>query len=244
MASFRIGTSGWSYGHWRGRFYPEGLPSSRWFSHYAAHFDTVELNASFYRLPQESAWRGWAERAPEGFVFAVKASRLITHLQRLADSEDAVRTLLDRARLLGPHLGPVLYQLPPSFQREDGRLAAFLELLPRDVGHVFEFRHASWFHEDVFALLRRAGAAFCIFHRGRFQAPVVATAPFAYVRFHGPDDRYGGDYAEEDLRAWAGRLRGLAREVETVYCYFNNDVNAYAVANARRLRELVAGENP
>ncbi|HEY8491842.1 MAG TPA: DUF72 domain-containing protein [Dehalococcoidia bacterium] len=244
MAQFRIGTSGWSYQHWRERFYPRGVPASRWLSYYAEHFDTVELNASFYRLPRESTWRGWAERAPEGFLFAVKASRLITHLQRLEGSQESVRALLDRARLLGPHLGPVLYQLPPGLQRDDARLAAFLEILPADVQHAFEFRHPSWFDEGVYALLRRFGAAFCMVDRGTFETPALATARFAYARFHGPQGWYGGDYDEGELREWAGRLRGLAAEVEAVYAYFNNDVNAFAVKNALRLRELLRGENP
>jgi uncharacterized protein YecE (DUF72 family) len=178
-----VGTSGWSYKHWRGPFYPPGLPTSGWLAHYHAQFATVELNNSFYRLPQEKTFRNWSEAVPKGFRFAVKASRFITHIKRLRDCEEPLETFLGRARLLGEALGPVLYQLPPNFHCKPenmDRLADFLSLLPRDVRHVFEFRHDSWFNNDVFFLLRLHNAGFCAFHMVDWETPLEATTDLAY----------------------------------------------------------------
>lgn len=237
-----VGTSGWSYKHWRGPFYPPGLPTSKWLAHYYAEFATVELNNSFYRLPQEKTFRDWGQAVPEGFRFAVKASRFISHIKRLKDCEEPVETFAGRARLLGDALGPILYQLPPNFHCKPenvDRLAEFLSLLPRDVRHVFEFRHDSWFNADVFFLLRMHNVGFCAFHMVDWETPLEATTDLAYVRFHGSDSVYGGSYSDEQLADWARRLQELPEDVAEAYVYFNNDAYGYAVENARTLGRLL-----
>ena len=241
---FWVGTSGWVYPHWSGVFYPERLPQREWFAYFARHFSTVEINNTFYRLPQERTWRAWREQAPEGFRYAVKGSRFITHIKRLRDCEEPVATFMERAQLLGPHLGPVLWQLPPQMKCDPERLDAFCALLPRDAAHVFEFRRRDWFCEDVFAVLRRHHIGFCIYHMVDEETPVEATSEIAYMRFHGSGALYGGRYPDHDLAQWAERLRALPPEVREVYVYFNNDAFGYAVENAATLRGLLreAGE--
>lgn len=235
---FRIGTSGWVYPHWRGVFYPETLPQSQWFAFYATVFSTVEINNTFYRLPGENAWRHWREAAPEGFLYAVKGSRFITHIRRLRPGPEPVDLFTSRARLLGERLGPILWQLPPGHHRDVERLRSFLQLLPRDLPHVFEFRHASWFCDEVYTALREFGAGFCAYHMVDHATPLVATADFAYMRFHGSGDLYGGRYGDDELRVWAERLSALP--VSEVFVYFNNDAYGHAVANARTLMGLTS----
>ncbi len=235
---YLIGTSGWHYDHWRDRFYPERLAKAKWLDYYARFFSTVELNASFYRLPTEKAFERWRDTSPPGFVFAIKASRLITHYRRLANVEEALATFFSRARLLGAKLGPILYQLPPGLHRDDARLDDFLALLPRDLHHVLEFRHASWFADSVFDILRRHNAAFCVLSMPDFDCPVLATADFAYVRFHGSQAKYSSLYTDVELDGWAERIRSLSAN-GPVYAYFNNDANAYAVHNALALMQLL-----
>ena len=236
---YYVGTSGWHYDHWRGVVYPGDLAKSGWLGYYSGRFPTVELNNSFYRLPSERAFAMWRDSTPAGFLFAVKVSRFITHIKKLRNVEGPVETFLERARILEDKLGPLLYQLPPNMKRNDALLEAFWGLLP--VGsHVFEFRHESWLDEGVFKTLRRHNAGFCIFDMPDFTTPVTATADFAYVRFHGSQWMYGGCYSDEELRVWAGRLQGLG--VRTVYAYFNNDAEGFAVRNALMLaRELELG---
>lgn len=240
--SFRgyfVGTSGYHYRHWRERFYPRRLPARAWLAYYAERFTTVELNNPFYRLPSEAGFRAWREQTPTGFRFAVKASRFITHLKRLRDVQAPVATFLQRARLLGDKLGPVLYQLPPSLQRDDQRLRDFLAVLPAGVEHVIEFRHSSWFGESALDLLRERGVALCTADHPSAPAPFVVTAPFAYVRFHGRQGAYEGSYGDEELRVWASRLREVAPELKAGYVYFNNDAYAAAVGDALRLRAML-----
>ncbi len=240
-----IGTSGWVYSHWRGPFYPQDLPAAKWLDYFYRRFTTVELNASFYRLPKEQTWRNWGLKVPAGFRFAVKASRYITHIKRLNDCEEPLETFLDRARLLGDALGPVLYQMPPNFHRtpeNSDRLAYFLSLLPYDVRHVFEFRHASWFDAETFALLRIHNVGFCAFHMVDRETPLEATTDFAYLRFHGTAGLYGGSYSDEQLAGWARRLRDLPDDVRDVYVYFNNDTLGHAVANAQTLASLLSAQ--
>jgi uncharacterized protein YecE (DUF72 family) len=241
MTTFWVGTSGWVYRHWRGRFYPPALPQTAWFQYYSERFDTVELNNSFYRMPSEAAWRSWAARAPTGFRFAVKASRFITHLKRLKDCREPVSLLARRAGLLGTHLGPVLFQLPANFQRDDARLDEFLAVLPATLQAVFEFRHPSWFDEAVYRRLRRAGVGFCISLMPEGETPRWITGGVAYVRFHGTDALYSGSYSDEQLADWAQWLRALRPDVRDAYAYFNNDAEANAVRNAVTLRRLLDG---
>ncbi len=234
---YRIGCSGWSYRHWRDDFYPKGVPQSRWLEHYASVFDTVELNNSFYKLPSENAVRGWKERSPEGFTFAVKASRLITHYRRLRGAESALETFLERMKGLGDKLGPVLFQTPPRFRRDEGVLRDFLALLPEGLMPVFEFRDDSWWKDSVFEVLRDGDAAFCIYNAGQTSTPVVATCRETYVRFHGPVEAYRTGYGDGELREWRDRIEGLG--ARRAWVYFNNDVGGHAHRDARTLIALV-----
>jgi uncharacterized protein YecE (DUF72 family) len=242
MGAIRIGTSGWVYPHWRGRFYPRDLPQRAWFAYYARVFDTVEINNTFYRLPSEEAVQQWQAQAPEGFLYAVKASRFLTHVKRLKDVAGPLDRFLERARLLREHLGPVLVQLPASFHRTPEnlrRLRAFFDLLPPRLTVVMEYRHASLFHEEVYALMRASRVGLVVVSDPERPTAFVATAPVVYVRFHGPTGaRYRGNYPRHQLRTWAARIRVLA-EGRTAFVYFNNDWNAYAVRNALALRELL-----
>ncbi len=210
--SIRIGCSGWNYAHWRnGVFYPPRLPASKWLEHYARFFDTVEVNATFYRLPRRSSVARWVEQSPPGFAFAIKASRYLTHIKRLSDLGPGLERFYACIEpLLGsPKLGPILWQLPPNFKRDDGRLAAALERLPKQQRHCFEFRDASWFHADVYALLREHGVALVIGDRPEvhsFQSHEL-TADFTFVRFHSGTRGRRGNYSESELEEWAQRLR-------------------------------------
>jgi uncharacterized protein YecE (DUF72 family) len=236
----RVGTSGWIYRDWRGRFYPKELPVRRWLEYYARHFDTVEINNSFYRLPSPEVFRAWRRQAPAGFVYAVKASRYLTHRKKLKDPAEPLENVLGNARELGPHLGPVLYQLPPRWHCNVGRLRDFIALLPRDLMHVFEFRDPSWYNGEVRALLSETGMNFCIHDMRGSAAPPWATGPLVYVRFHGPTAAaYHGRYTRPQLRTWARKIRTFLDEGHDVAAYFNNDVGGHAVTNARQLREML-----
>jgi uncharacterized protein YecE (DUF72 family) len=238
---YYIGTSGWQYEDWRGVFYPGDLPKGRWLEFYTTRFRTVELNNSFYHLPSEKAFTSWRDRTPPGFLFAVKASRFITHIKRLRNTEEPLENFLSRARLLGDKLGPILYQLPPGMRRNEELLEGFLKTLPGGLLHTVEFRNASWYHEGVLALLERYNVAFCIHDMQGCESPVVATADFAYVRFHGTLGLYYGSYSDEELEEWAGRLRTIGGRVRAVYVYFNNDVAGYAVKDAANLARMLEG---
>ncbi len=234
-----IGTSGWHYEHWRGRFYPSDLPRSQWLEFYARYFSTVELNNSFYRLPSENAFTSWFKSTPPHFTFAVKVSRFITHIKRLTDTGEAANRFINSARILSTKLGPLLYQLPPDVPRNDTRLEAFLAALPQEVKHVFEFRNKSWLDEGIFDILRRHHAGFCIFDMPGTRTPLVATADFAYIRFHGSASLYSSYYSDEELAGWAKQIAELSRNLKTIYIYFNNDTQAFAVENAMKLRSFL-----
>jgi uncharacterized protein YecE (DUF72 family) len=238
-AKYYVGTSGWHYEHWRGRFYPLELPKSKWLEFYARSFTTVELNNSFYNLPSEKAFANWGNSSPDGFVYAVKVSRFITHIKKLRNVGEALEKFLERAKLLGGKLGPLLYQLPPGMHRNDQVLEAFLSILPRELSHVFEFRHESWLDKGVFDLLHKYNAGFCIYDMPNFTTPLEATADFVYVRFHGSTWLYGGSYSDEELTKWAKEISKLARGKKAVYIYFNNDAEAFAVQNARTLERMI-----
>jgi uncharacterized protein YecE (DUF72 family) len=239
MAPIRIGCSGWQYRHWRGSFYPKDLPVDRWLEHYAREFDTVELNNSFYRLPEADAFARWARRAPATFTFAVKASRYLTHIRRLRDTSEGPKRFWSRAARLGPHLGPVLYQLPPRWHRDLDRLATFLAAAPRERDQAVEFRDPDWYHPDTFALLDRCGVALCLHDMPGSTTEPAPIGPFVYVRFHGSGAKYGGRYPSQALSAWAERLAGWAREGRACWAYFNNDIGGHAPRDAARLREMV-----
>jgi len=233
---YYIGTSGWHYNHWQGRFYPEALSKPKWLEFYAGHFTTVELNNSFYRLPSETAFATWHESSPAAFIFAVKVSRFITHIKRLKDTEEAVERFINRAKILEEKLGPLLYQLPPNMHRNDETLESFLSTLPQGLKHVIEFRHQSWLEEKVFEILHKYNIGFCVFDMPSLSCPLMATADFAYVRFHGSSALYSSCYSDEELADWAKRLADLAANLKAVYIYFNNDAEAFAVRNDKTLR--------
>jgi uncharacterized protein YecE (DUF72 family) len=234
-----IGTSGWTYPHWRGTFYPADLPQSRWFTFYAERFRTVEINNTFYHLPGPETFDAWRDQAPARFVYAVKASRYITHMKKLKDAAEPLSRLLERARRLREHLGPLLYQLPSNWQRDLERLRTFLGLLPGDLQHVFEFRHQSWLTDETFALLDRAGVGFCIMDLPGLETPVRVTGGLVYVRFHGPERAYEGSYSDGELASWASRIGQFVRRGLKTYVYFNNDAHGYAARDAERLRRLL-----
>ena len=239
----RVGLSGWNYAHWRdGVFYPFRLPASRWLEFYAERFDTVEVNSTFYRLPQVDVAARWVEQTPEGFLFAVKASRYLTHIKRLRDLGPGLERFLERIEpLLGsPKLGPILWQLPPTFRRDHERLADALARLPRELRHCVEFRDPSWFVADTYALLREHGVALAIGDRPQvnaFQAHEL-TADWTYVRFHSGTRGRRGNYSESELRKWAERLREW-RGTHEVCADVNNDWEGFAPRNAARLRRLL-----
>ena len=239
----RIGCSGWNYAHWRhGVVYPPRLPASRWLDHYATLFDTVEINATFYRLPRVPAVARWVEQSPPGFLFAVKASRYLTHVKRLAELGEGLDLFYERIRPLveSPKLGPILWQLPPTFRRDDDRLARALGAFPPG-RHCVEFRHPSWFAEEVYELLRAHGVALVIGDRPEvhaFQSHEL-TADFTFVRFHYGARGRRGNYSERELEEWARRIESWRAHVD-VYAYFNNDWEGFAVRNGLWLRRRLA----
>ena len=238
-AQIRIGCSGWEYRHWRGSFYPADLPQSRWLEFYASKFDTVELNGTFYRLPEAKTFDRWRERAPDGFRYAVKASRYLTHQRRLNDPEEPIDRLWTRAAQLEDRLGPMLYQLPPRWNRNLERLEGFLSLLPPKWEHAIEFRDPSWHHPDTYRLLQRHGVALCLHDMPAARAPDEPVGPFVYVRFHGRGGSYAGSYPPQALGTWARRLVEWAGSGLPAWVYFNNDVGGHAPRDAMRLREAV-----
>jgi uncharacterized protein YecE (DUF72 family) len=237
----RIGCSGWNYGSWKDELY-RGRPARLWLALYARHFDTVEVNSTFYRLPTVKAVQGWVEQTPPGFVFAVKGSRYLTHIKRLTDLDQGLRRFYERIEplLRSPKLGPVLWQLPPTFRRDDERLARALAALPPG-RHAFEFRHASWFADPVYELLRARGAALVIADRpevNEFQTHEL-TADWTFVRFHYGSRGRRGNYSEGELEEWAKRIERWRRRAD-VYAYFNNDWEGFAVRNGLWLKTRLA----
>jgi uncharacterized protein YecE (DUF72 family) len=236
----RIGCSGWLYRHWRELFYPAGLPQRRWFEHYAATFDTVELNTSFYHLPKPETFDKWRAQAPLGFRYAVKAPRFITHMKKLKDCAEPVGEFIRRARHLNETLGPLLYQLPPRWGYDRERLETFIDHLPADLVHVFEFREKSWLAEEVLALLDSRGISFCAHDIPGGATPRWAAGRAAYVRFHGGQGKYWGRYPDEALLGWTDWIVAQAKGGRDVWCYFNNDIGGDAIHDALTLRAMVA----
>jgi len=241
MSRFYCGACGWNYWHWRGIFYPEELRSWDWLKHYAGVFDTVEINASFYRLPERKTFERWRKSTPDGFVFAVKASRYLTHVKKLADPEEPLERLLEASGGLGEKRGPILFQFPPNWGIDLPRLEAFLKLLPAGLRTAFEFRNDTWHRDDLWSLLARYGAAYCMMDSPGLPLHVKQTADFSYVRMHSGGEATHGNYTEKALKTWAERIGGLL-EGGDVYVYFNNDIHGYALHNALELRRMVVGE--
>ncbi len=239
----RIGTSGWVYGDWRGRFYPKGVPQSRWLQYYAQHFDTVELNATTYRLPKPEQVKRWCEAVPDGFLYTVKLSRLVTHRKTLpARVDEFIENYMHRAACFEREkIAQILVQFPPYLERDDRHLRAFLDKLPAEYRYVVEFRNASWLADDVLRILRDRDMAFCVHDYPGVRTPdVVTSSRLAYVRLHGYTGLYVGNYPRRSLAYWAKRVRRLSEQARDVFVYFNNDTLAAAPHDATILRQLLA----
>ncbi len=238
--SVRIGTSGWVYPHWRGRFYPAALPARRWLEHYAGVFDTVELNNSFYRQPSLAQFARWREAVPEGFRYAVKLNRFITHVRRLAVDAETVARSYDTVAGLGPALAAILVQLPPRFAFDEDRFEAFMRAVSRRRRrHALEPRDASWLTDGALDALRRRNVALCVVDTPKWPSRLAVTSDLVYLRFHGPKGLYSSPYDRGLLAEWAERIRAWRDGGHDVLAYFNNDARAYAPRDALRLRELV-----
>jgi len=237
--NIHIGTSGWHYAHWKGPFYPEHLPTSEMFSHYSRDFKAVEINNSFYRLPKKETLQDWRNTAPDPFVFAVKASRYITHMKKLKDPRDPVASLLEIITGLEAKLGPILFQLPPRWNVNPGRLRDFLTSLPQGFRYAFEFRDPSWFDDRIYDALKQAGAAFCMYDLAGRRSPKRVTADFIYIRLHGPGKAYEGQYDTSTLTGWAGAMYAWLNQGKEIFCFFDNDQNGYAAQDALRLQKMM-----
>lgn len=240
MAELFIGISGWSYAEWAGKFYPAEIPKNRWLEYYCHQFATVEINASFYRLPKETTFQKWRETAPKDFIFAVKASRYITHIKKLNDPVESADLFLTRVRLLGDKLGPILFQLPPNLKVKLDELEQILQSRPKELRYCFEFRHTSWFCKEVYDLLRQYNTALCIADSPKFPLVIQRTSDFSYFRLHGSRILYRSRYSSEELKTWAERVQRYLDEGADVYVYFDNTDGGHATTNALELVSLLS----
>jgi uncharacterized protein YecE (DUF72 family) len=236
--SIRIGTSGWTYKHWQGIFYPAGLSKSKWLEYYSRHFGTVELNASFYRLPKRETFQNWKARTPDDFLWSVKASKFITHTRRLDNCAEPLDRLYGISAGLGEKLGVILFQLPPSLAYNEKTLREFCKTLNPRIRHTIEVRHPSWINDQAFSLLSEFNIALCIADTaGRYPSCEAITSDFVYIRLHGSQKLYASEYSEEELRNWAEKVHEWNRDT---FVYFDNDFEGHAVNNAGRLKELLS----
>ncbi|MBW1999586.1 MAG: DUF72 domain-containing protein [Deltaproteobacteria bacterium] len=241
-AEWRVGTSGWNYRHWKGIFYPEEIPQAKWLEYYARHFDTVEVNATFYRLPAPSTFENWYARTPEGFLWSVKGNKYITHTRRLSEPGEPIERLYKGVECLREKLGPILFQLPPSLSFDRSLFESFCKELRPSFQHALEVRHQSWLDDDAFRVMERYNIAFCISDTaGRYPYQEIVTADFIYVRLHGSKKLYASCYTEEELKEWADKIRKWGKRL---FIYFDNDYEGFAVKNAARLKELLGIGNP
>lgn len=237
--SIHIGTSGWHYEHWKGHFYPKDLPSDHFLAYYARYFQTAEINNTFYHLPGEKAVAEWRDAVPSGFIFAVKASRYITHMKKLNDPQQALSLFFKRVETLGDKLGPILFQLPPHWHFNLERLKAFLQTLPHNFRYAFEFRDGSWINDSTSQVLVEHNATFCIYDFAGTESPKIVTSDLLYVRLHGPKAAYAGRYDTKTLAEWAENFLTWKSQDKQIFCYFDNDEAGYAVQDALRLKEMV-----
>lgn len=236
-----IGTSGWYYNDWIGPFYPEGYFYKDFLSYYSDSFNTVEVNNSFYKLPTNNALKKWKDIVNKNFVFSVKASRYITHMKKLKDTQKSLSDFLSAIRILNGNLGPLLFQLPPGWHKNLERLEDFVKALPRNYKYAFEFRDITWFDERVYKILREHNAGFCIYELAGNKSPEIITSDFVYIRLHGPgNEKYKGNYSTQQLNTWAVKLRRWANEDKEMYCYFDNDQKGYAAKNALALKKIMS----
>ena len=240
MSRLYCGSCGWNYRDWKARFYPKDVAQGKWLSYYSGYFDTVEINNSFYRLPEKKTFENWRSQTPDGFVFAVKASRYLTHIKKLKDPKQPLERLLSHSSGLAEKRGPILYQFPPRWHVDLERLECFLRLLPASDRHVFEFRDETWQVEEVWSLLEKYNTGYCVMDSPWLPLHVRTTAAFSYVRMHSGGEESHGNYTDERLSEWARRVEDLLARGD-VYVYFNNDQYGYAVDNAAALRDLVEG---
>lgn len=230
-----IGTSGWSYQHWRDNFYPEKLSTKEWLSFYGEAFPSVEVNTTFYHTPLKTTVQNWYATVPEDFIFSVKASRYLTHLKRLKECEQSLDFFYKSIQGLKEKTGPLLFQLPPFFKCDPERLAEFISHFKKGYQHVFEFRHSSWFTDEIYELLSKKGIALCITDLNGYLSPEEITADFTYIRLHGPKKAYQGSYSPAQLRSWRKKIE---KWNVSVYCYFDNDEKGYAIQDAKSLKDL------
>lgn len=233
-----IGTSGWSYKHWRGTFYPQEIKIKDHFNYYTRHFNTVEINNTFYGLPSAETFLKWNNAVNDAFLFVIKANRYITHIKKLSNASESMTLFMERIKLLGKKLGPVLFQLPPTLKPNLEILEIFLQELPENHRYVFEFRNKDWHTEELYLLLKKYNCALCIYELAGYMSPVKITANFVYLRLHGPDDKYQGNYSDEILKEWAAQCREWS-ETKEVFVYFDNDEKGYAAFNALKFKELI-----
>lgn len=240
MAKIHIGTSGWNYEHWEGPFYPEDLSKEDWLDHYQGQFDTVEVNNTFYNLPNPETLKDWKNQVPEDFTFAAKANRYITHMKKLKEPKDSLENMLNVFNAFGDKLDPILFQLPPNWNFDEDRLRHFMDLLPNELLTTFEFRDESWINDTTFDILRENDSAFCIYDLAGYQSPMEVTADYVYVRLHGPSDqKYQGKYNGDQLAWWADRINEWRDQDLDVYLYFDNDEQGFAPQNALELKDMV-----
>ena len=239
-----IGTSGWHYKHWKGNFYPARIAHSEMLRWYAQRLRTIEINNCFYRLPTPETVQSWVEQTPADFCFSLKASRYITHNRKLIDPEQTTLKFLEMARGFGKKLGPIVFQLPPSWSMNEERLAGLLKALPTKYKYAFEFRHPSWHTPAIYRALRKFNAALCIFEIAGMQSPLEVTADFVYVRLHGPGKAYQGKYSPGALHRWAERIEEWTSEHRKVFFYFDNDQSGFAAENAVELSQLIGESVP
>lgn len=238
-SQIQIGTSGWDYDAWRGSFYPAEMGHEDPLAFYARVFPTVEVNYSFYHLPERDTFVRWREGTPSDFLFSVKANRYLTHMKKLKDAAEPLQRFLGAARGLGEKLGVVLFQLPPFWHTDESRLRSFLELLPEGIRFTFEFRHESWYTEGVLDALCQKGVGLCLHDHADGPSPIIVTTDFVYLRFHGPQGEYREKYGEEGLGKWAKRIRNWREGGLDVYAYFNNTAHGHAIEDAKQLRALL-----
>ncbi len=239
-AACHIGTSGWHYEHWKGPFYPEDFSEKDFLTFYANHFKTVEVNNSFYHLPKKETFEQWHDTVEEDFIFSVKASRYITHIKKLKEPEKGLANFLSAIEGLKKKLGIVLFQLPPYWHKNEERLDSFLSEFPEQMKCAWEFRDKSWFDENIYKILKKNNAAFCIYEIAGDMSPEIVTADYIYIRLHGPDNqKYQGNYTKHQLNSWVEKFHKWAKEGKKIFCYFDNDQNGYAAENAMTLKQIV-----
>lgn len=238
MSKVFIGTSGFSYDDWVDDFYPLDIASNKRLEYYGQHFNSVEINNSFYHLPQKKTFQKWAKAVPDDFIFSVKANRYITHMKNLMVDQEPINRLLNRAEPLGNKLGPILFQLPPQWNLNLERLKKFVNILPSDYRFVFEFRNKSWCKKEVYKLLRKNNIGFCIHDHQDAPSPEIVTADFVYLRFHGPNGDYQSKYNQREIEKWANKIKEWQKQKLNIFAYFNNDFEAFAIDNARYLEQL------